>query len=93
MTGTKDSKKAMEVEQLKAQKMAEDPDIKKPKDKPIKADKMIDVKAGRTLTTNKGSDPGEWVLPVYKVRLVQHILSTQGGEEGFITRVRAVADY
>ena len=93
MTGTKDSKKAMEDEQVKAQKMTEDPNLKKAKDKPINVNSMIDIKAGRTLTNNKGSDPGEWILPVYKIRLVQHILSTQGGEEGFITRVRAVADY
>lgn len=84
---------ALEKEQVKAQKMTEDPSIKRPKDKPMDVSKEVDINAGRTLTTNKGNKPAEWVLPVYKVRLVQHILSTQGGEEGFITRVRAVADY
>jgi hypothetical protein len=83
----------MEGEQLKVQRMTEDTSIKKPKDKPIDVTKLVDIKAGRELTTNKGNDPSTWVLPVYKVRLVQHILSTQGGEDGFITRIRAVADY
>lgn len=93
VTGTEESLAKLEGEQLKVQKMTEDTSIKKPKDKPIDVTKLVDIKAGRELTTNKGNDPSEWVLPVYKVRLVQHILSTQGGEDGFITRVRAVADY
>ena len=93
LTGTEASKKALEKEQVRVQKMTEDASITKPKDKPLDLGKEVDVKAGRELTTNKGNDPSEWVLPVYKVRLVQHILSTQGGEEGFTTRIRAVADY
>jgi hypothetical protein len=93
VTGTDESLKELEKEQLKAQLMTEDISLQKPKDKPVDISTLVDIKAGRTLTTNKGNDPSSWVLPVYKVRLVQHILSTQGADEGFITRIRAVADY
>jgi len=92
MDGSPKSLKELEKEQLKAQSYGEDMEFNKGK-KPFKVQDLVKVDAGRGPTTNKGSDPSAWVLPVYKVRLVQHILSTQGGDEGFTTRIRAVADY
>lgn len=69
--------------------LGSDPNIKRDRGLVINGqDKYADLLSLGTVQTDKANN----VFPVYMIRNIQHIFSSQG-EDGFVTRIKAAANY
>lgn len=65
-------------------------DFNSPEAKKVK-DIFNETTSGHRVNTNKNT--ANLILPVYKVRSVQHVLKTTGTDAGFITSIECIGDY